>query len=407
MHDQISLDIGNPDTFAHGHPYAIYDRIRETQPVWRHPASDLVPAMWALTRFDDIRAVSLDSESFTSAQGFIVPTSSRRDIDPEIGIALSRFMLAMDNPEHKDFRNVVASAFRPSALAAVQPRIQTSVDRLIADLAGKDEVDFVTEVAAIVPIKTVCAVMGIPEEDEWRVFEFTNTVFGIDDPELAPTPEVTNARYRELFDYGWNLFEARRREPRDDVLSKIANATVGGRPLTPIEQKSFFSNMISAGNETTRSTLAGSIWALAKNPDQRRLLLDDMSLLPSAVNELIRWFSPVYHFSRVAKQDTVVGGQPIKAGEHVAMLYGAGNHDPAMFPNPHQLDLRRENAKANIAFGYGVHHCLGSRLGIMQLNLILAAFLKAFPHYEVTGEPSYVRSNLVQAMKVLPVRLQG
>ncbi len=407
MDEVAELNLIDPDTFRSGHPHAAYDRLRHDAPVWRHPGSDRQPAFWALTRYEDIRAVSLDGENFTSTAGFRIPTDSFTGMDPAIGQVLSRFMLAMDNPEHADFRAMVASAFMPAALAQVEPRVRASVDRLIVGLAGRDEVDLVTEVAAIVPIKTVCAIMGVPEEDEWRVFEFTNAVFGIDDPDYSPTMKVANERYLAIFDYGWDLLQKRRADPRDDLLTRIAHATVDGKPLGEIEQKSFFSNMIAAGNETTRSSLGGAILALARHPDQRRLLVDDPALIPAALPELLRWFSPVFQMARTAKADVDVGGTLVRAGERVAMLYGAGNHDPAVFADPHRLDVRRVNAQRHLTFGYGIHHCLGSRLALMQLRLILDAFLAAFPNYALAGEPSFVRSNLVQAMKAMPIRLAG
>ncbi len=268
-----TFNVIDPDTFRNGHPHAVYDEMRATSPVWRHPGSDAQPDFWALTRFEDIRAVSLDSANFTSTLGFRIPTDSHVAMDPQIIEVLRRFMLAMDNPEHQAFRAIVASAFMPSALRRFEPRIEASVNALIEGLRGRDEVDVITEVAAIVPIKTVCAAMGVPEEDEWRVFEFTNAVFGIDDPEQSPSLDIANDNYLAIFDYAWHLLEQRRRDPRDDLLTLIAHARIDDQPLTEIEQKSFFSNMISAGNETTRSSLAGAIWGLAENPDQRRLLL--------------------------------------------------------------------------------------------------------------------------------------
>lgn len=405
--DAASFSLIEPDTFRHGHPHDAYDEMRQVSPVWRHPGSDHQPAFWALTRFEDIRAVSLDAENFTSALGFRIPTDSFTAMDPEIGQVLARFMLAMDNPEHHEFRQVVASAFMPASIAKFEARIRNSVAALIESLKGRNEVDVVTEVAAIVPIKTVCALMGVPEEDEWRVFEFTNAVFGIDDPDYSPTIAEANERYLAIFDYGWDLLEERRRKPQDDLLSRVANATIDGRPLTEIEQKSFFSNMIAAGNETTRSSLGGAIWALGRNPDQRRLLVEDPQLIAKSLTELLRWFSPVYQMARTARRDVEVGGTLVREGERVAMLYGAGNHDPVAFPDPHRLDLRRERTSSHLTFGYGVHHCLGSRLALMQLKLILEAFLQAFPNYELAGEPSYIRSNLVRAMKSMPIRLES
>ncbi|MEN9684126.1 MAG: hypothetical protein RLZZ427_1877 [Pseudomonadota bacterium] len=407
MSVQFDFSLINPDTFRRGHPHETYDRMRESAPVWHHPGSDRQPAFWALTRFDDIRAVSLDGENFTSTLGFRIPTDNFAAMAPEIGQVLARFMLAMDNPEHQDFRQLVASAFMPAALAKVEARVRVAVDALIASLKGRDEVDVVTEVAAIVPIKTVCAIMGVPEADEWRVFEFTNAVFGTDDPDYAPTMADANARYLAIFDYGWDLLKRRRRDPQDDLLTRVAHATVGGRPLSPVEQKSFFSNMIAAGNETTRSSLGGALWALASNPDQRQLLVDDPGLIGGSLAELLRWYSPVFQMARTARRDVDVGGTLVRAGERVAMLYGAGNHDPAAFPDPHRLDLRRDGAARHLTFGYGVHHCLGSRLALMQLKLILEGFLRAFPAYALAGEPTYLRSNLVRAMKTLPIRLHA
>ncbi|WP_298673839.1 cytochrome P450 [uncultured Sphingomonas sp.] len=405
MQIEPRFNLIDPSTFSRGHPHEAYDWLREHSPVWRHPGSARQPEFWALTRFEDIRAVSLDGANFTSTRGFRIPTDIFAGLNPEIGRIISRFMLAMDNPEHQEFRAIVSSAFMPAAIARAEPRIKASVDALISGLRGQDLVDVVPDVAALVPIKTICAIMGVPEEDEWRVFQFTNAVFGADDPDFTPNTDLANERYLEIFDYAWHLFEARRREPRDDLLTRIAHATVAGRSLTPDEQKSFFSNLIAAGNETTRSSLAGAIWALALHPDQRRVLLDQPELLQSSLPELLRWFGPVIQMSRTAIRDVEVGGVRIETGERVAMLYAAGNRDPAVFADPHRLDLRREGAAGHLTFGYGVHHCLGSRLALLQLRLILSAFLAEFPGYELAGEPTYLRSNLVRAMKTLPIRL--
>ena len=392
-------------SFEHGHPHAAYDELRARAPVYRHPGSPKQPPFWVLTRYEDIRAVSVDGAHFTSTAGFRIPTDNRGAMDPEIGRTLSRFMLAMDNPEHAAFRNLVSRAFLPSAMARIEPRIRGSIDELIRSLSGRGEVEFVRDVGAIVPIRTVCAIMGVPAEDEWRVFEFTNAVFGTDDPDLAPSLEVANARYLAIFEYALHLLAERRREPRDDLLTVIANGQVDGRPLDATEQKSFFSNMIAAGNETTRSSLAGALWALHLFPEERAKLVSDPSLIPGAVNELLRWFSPVFQMARTATCDVEIGGQLIRTGERVAMLYGAGNHDPAMFEDPHRLDVGRANAARHITFGYGIHHCLGSRLAGLQLRLILEALLRHFPDYEVLAEPVYIRSNFVGAMKALPLRL--
>lgn len=401
----VGFNLLDVATFADGHPHQAYDRIRAEEPVMRHPGSAKQPPFWVLTRYEDIQAVSLDGQRFTSTKGFRVATDNRSSMDPEIGQVLSRFMLTMDQPEHGAYRSLVSSAFMPTALKAVEERVRQSVADLMQSLDGADEVEFVTEVGAIVPIKTICAILGVPPEDEGLVFEFTNAVFGTDDPAFAPSIAVANAKYLEIFDYGLSLLKERRREPRDDLLTLIANGTIDGKPLGETEQKSFFSNLLAAGNETTRSSLSGSIWALAQFRDERRRLIADPTLIPGAVHELLRWFSPVFQMARTAKKDVEIGGRTIKSGERVAMLYGAGNHDPAVFADPHRLDITRANAKRHITFGYGIHSCLGSRLAGMQLRFILEAFLAKFPEYEVMEQPSYTASNFVGAMKSLRVKL--
>lgn len=401
------LNLLETSSFEHGHPHAVYDQLRVHAPVYRHPGSEKQPPFWVLTRYEDIRAVSVDGEHFTSTAGFRIPTDNRSAMDPEIGRTLSRFMLAMDNPEHVAFRSLVSQAFLPSAMARIEPRIKDSIDDLMKSLLGQSEVEFVRDVGAIVPIRTMCTIMGVPPEDEWRVFEFTNAVFGTDDPDYAPSLDVANERYLAIFEYALHLLAERRREPRDDLLSVIANGEVDGRPLDETEQKSFFSNMIAAGNETTRSSLAGALWALHLFPEERAKLVADPSLIPGAVNELLRWVSPVFQMARTATRDVEVGGQTVRKGERVAMLYGAGNHDPAMFVDPHRLEVGRANAARHITFGYGIHHCLGSRLAGLQLRLILESFLSQFPNYKVLADPVYIRSNFVGAMKALPLRLCG
>jgi cytochrome P450 len=311
----------------------------------------------------------------------------------------------MDPPEHSAHRSMVNPSFTASALAPLESKIRQSVTDLLDAFTPGAEVEFVAEIAAITPIKTICAMMGAPPEDEPKVFRWTNGIFGTDDPDFAKGMEESNRNYREIFDYGFWLISERRREPRDDLLTLVANARIDGAPLEERVLKSFFSNMMAAGNETTRSSLSGAIAALARNPDQRSRLVAEPTLIEGGVNELLRYVSPVIQMMRTAKEDVEVGGKTIAAGERVVMLYGAGNHDPAFFDDPHRLDVTRKNAARNLSFGNGIHHCVGSRLATMQLRVILEEFLKRFPAYTVRDEPAYVASNFVQSMKSLPVRL--
>lgn len=402
-----SFNLIDPWTFQNGHPFDAYDEMRKVSPVYRNCGSEMQPEFWVLTRHQDIRAVSGDGENFSSEkQGCIIPSDSLFKLNPRIQEDLARFMINLDDPLHMHYRKLLMKPLSPKELVRIEGRIKADVDELIEGLRGRDEIDFVAEVAEV-PIKTICAIMGVPKEDEWRVLGFTNAVFGVDDPDYSPTLQAANEQYLDVIDYGWNLAQARRQDPRDDVMSIVAHAKVDGQRLSRTDQTSFFTNAIAAGNETTRSSLAGAIALLARHPDQRKLLVDSPGLIESALDELLRMHTPGIHFCRTANRDVELGGTTIRGGERVAMLYGAGNYDPSIFPDPYCMDLRRENARDHLAFGFGVHHCLGFRLARLQLRLILTAFLHEFPDYEVVEEPTMVISNLVHAMKTLKVSLNS
>ncbi|MCC5867030.1 MAG: cytochrome P450 [Gammaproteobacteria bacterium] len=403
--DVDDFNLLSTSTFSHGHPQEAYDRIRATSPVLRHAGSAVQPDFWVLTRYDDIHSVSMDGERFSSAKGFRLQTDNRASMDPEIGRILSRFLIAMDPPEHTPFRRLIQPAFLPNALAEKRPRIQASVDALIGSLEPGMNVEFVRQVAAVVPIKTICAILGVPAEDESKVMDWTNGIFGTDDPDYAITLEEANQKYLAVFDYAIWLVRKKREQPEDDLMSVLAHAEINGEPLDDDTLKSYFSNTLAAGNETTRSSLAGAVWTLYNHQAQLKRLIDDPELIPNAINELLRHFSPVYQMMRTARTKVEIGGQMISEGERVVMLYGAANHDPDMFEAPHEVSVTRDNAQKHLAFGVGIHHCAGSRLGRMQLQMLLAAFLQRFPGYRVTGEPTFLASNFVQAMKSLHVRL--
>jgi len=392
-------------TFKHGHPHHLYDRVRASEPIYRHEGTSLQPAFWALTRHADIQTVSLDDARFTSSRGFRLPTDNRMQLSPEIGRLLGRFMLAMDRPEHDDFRMLVSARFTPVALRSMEASIHASISATMDALEGRDLVDFVHDVGAEVPIKTICSIFGLTGADEKKVLELTNTIFGTDDPDYALSADEASRNYLAIFDYvGW-LLDRRKDNPTDDLLSTIAHAEINGKPITDDEKKSFVSNLLAAGNETTRTSLSGAIIALDEHRDQRQLLIEQPELLSGAINELLRYVSPVFQMMRTATEDVDLDGHPIKSGERVVMLYGAANHDPAMFENPHKLDIQRKNATRHLSFGNGMHHCLGSRLAILQMRSILCEFLRRFPNYEVAGAPAYVQNNFVSAIKSLPVKL--
>jgi cytochrome P450 len=209
----------------------------------------------------------------------------------------------------------------------------------------------------------------------------------------------------EVFQYGREQIESRRKEPRDDLLSLVASITKNGTPLEGAERDAMFTLLLAAGNETTRNSLTGSILALTKFPDQREELASDLSLMDNAIEELLRYVTPVIHMMRIAREDVEIGSEVIREGQRVTLLYGAGNHDPELFEDPHALRLNRENARKHIAFGVGIHHCLGARLARIQLKALLTALLTKFPNVQAVSEPEYLQSNFVSAVKRVQVRL--
>jgi cytochrome P450 len=297
------------------------------------------------------------------------------------------------------------AAFSPVALSAVTSTVESFVEELTDRIKPHNEVEFVSQVAAIVPIKTLCLLLGLPEEDHNRVFDWTNKLVGASDPEYSASLEDSMKAFMEVFQYGREQIESRRKEPRDDLLSLVASITKNGTPLEGAERDAMFTLLLAAGNETTRNSLTGSILALTKFPDQREELASDLSLMDNAIEELLRYVTPVIHMMRIAREDVEIGSEVIREGQRVTLLYGAGNHDPELFEDPHALRLNRENARKHIAFGVGIHHCLGARLARIQLKALLTALLTKFPNVQAVSEPEYLQSNFVSAVKRVQVRL--
>lgn len=399
------LDVLDASQFDAGHPWALYDRMRATMPVARHPGSGGQPPYWMLTRHADIEAVSRDRAHFTSTKGFRLQTPMRSSIAPRVTQALARTAIAMDPPDQTQQRVVINPHFMPSAIARLEDRLRAWIVEMVDGLDAARDVDFVSAIGAVVPIKAICLVLGLPDGYEDKVFEWSNAVLGSDDPEYAETIDATAHAYDEMFALADRLVEQRLVEPRDDLMTAIANAEFDGAPMPRSMQQALVSILITAGNETTRNSLSGALIALARNPDARARLAADPALIDKNINEIFRYVSPVYQMMRTATADVEVGGQLIREGERVVMLYGAGNRDPEMFENPHELMLGRANASRQLTFGIGIHMCAGMRLAMLEVRLMLAEILRRYPEYRLTGEPRIMRGNLVWGVKELPLCL--
>lgn len=397
------FDLTQSETFRNGHPFDVYDRLRAREPVYRNPGEG--QAIWVLTRHADVEQVARDNKNFTSTQGFrVLEQGGMANLKPHIREAITSTLMTMDPPDHTSVRRPMQGHFLPSALRKLEGQVNSFVAELVASIPAESEIEFVTQVASIVPIRTLCLLLGIPERDHDKVFDWTNQLVGTSDPEYGPSPEESNAVFEDVFEYGTRLLRDRSAEPADDLLSVVASMFSDSEPQSRQIRNGMFTLLLAAGNETTRNSLSGSIVALSRFPDQRRELLEDPERISQTIPELLRFVTPVFQMMRVALRDIEVGGQAISAGDKVAMLYGAANRDPAIFENPHRLDITRPNASRHLSFGIGIHHCLGARIAVLQLNALLRALLARFPEIETTSEPDYLQSNFVCGIKRLMVQ---
>jgi cytochrome P450 len=314
----------------------------------------------------------------------------------------------MDAPKHTKLRLIVNRGFTPRQVAKIEENVRQQareiVDRTI-ELGG--ECDFVSEIAAALPLQIICDMLGIPRTETKRIFELTNTILGVGDPEYVSSLEELMAAGMELFQYGLTLAQDRLDNPQDDLTTTLMQAEIedenGRHKLTPGELGSFFLLLVAAGNETTRNAISHGMLALTRNPDQRAAWMADLEgVSPTAVEEIVRWASPVIHFRRLAMNDTVVGGTEIKAGQKVVMFYNSANRDERQFADPYKFDVTREpNEHAGFGAG-GPHFCLGANLARREIKLMFEELLRRLPDIEISGEPDYLQSAFIHGIKRMP-----
>ena len=396
----------DPDTYVNGHPYAAYAALRQESPVYWHLEAPPGRGFWLLTRHDDIRHVSRNPKVFSSSYGFKAQDDSYERMGPDIDAAMRKIIISIDPPDHSAMRSLLMPFFTTAELRKKEQSIRNRVRRILSQLNAGDTIDVVPVVAAELPIQVLCEVLGVDEKDQEQALKWTNQMTGADDPDFNVTPAKAASAFREVFEFGRLAIDERRRNPTGDLVSVVANAKLKGKLLDRDQVDGFFALMIGAGNETTRNAISGSIHALARFPQQRRILAQDSSAWPTAIEELLRFVSPVIHMRRTAVAGTEISGQVVAAGDKVVMLYGAANRDPQVFDSPHSLDVRRSNARRHFAFGTGIHQCLGAMLARMELRIVLQEFLAKFPNYRTHREPTYLRSNFVHGIKSYSVTLQ-
>lgn len=386
--------------------------LRQHEPVPFYPEPDVMlplpsgPGFWALTRLDDIVEASRSPKIFTSGRG----ATNIADLPVEF-LEFFGSMINLDDPRHARLRRIVSRGFTPKRLAALTEEVQRTAARIVDDALAAGECDAVRAISARLPLKIVCDLMGVPESQYDLVFERSNVILGASDPEFVPDADniivaILQAG-NELAELMRDLGRHREQHPTDDVTSALVNAEIDGERLTPDELASFFILLVVAGNETTRNAITWGLQLLTEHPDQRRIWLDDLDgVTPTAVEEIVRWASPVIFMRRTLAVDAVLGGQEMGAGDKVALFYWAADRDPAHFADPDVFDVRR-NPNPHVGFGGpGPHFCLGAHLARREMSVLFRELLTRAPDVHATAAPRRLRSMFINGIKELPVSLR-
>ncbi|HEV8573585.1 MAG TPA: cytochrome P450 [Dehalococcoidia bacterium] len=393
------VDLFDPGNFVDGVPHHFFKLLRKEAPVYRHPEPG-GPGFWALTKYDDIVTVSMDPATFSSEQmGTNIPDPPQDSLT-----FLRMIMLNMDPPKHTKYRRLVSKGFTPKIVLAMEPHVRKIANEIIDRVATRGECDFVTDIAAELPLQVILELMGVPVEDRHLVFDWSNRMIGFDDPDYQTSPEQGRAAATDMFMYANQLAVDRKHAPRDDVISTLMRAEMHGEALTEGEFNAFFVLLSVAGNETTRNLTSGGMLALLEHPNQRDRLLAVPSMLPLAVEEMLRWVTPVIYFRRTVMRDTEIRGQKIREGDKVAMYYGSANRDEDVFPDGDVFDVSR-NPNPHVTFGPGgSHFCLGASLARLEIRVMFEEMLRRLPDIELTGPVRRLRSNFIAGIKQMPVR---
>jgi cytochrome P450 len=391
-----------------GPPHASWTALRQHSPVHRCEPPGY-PPFWAITRHADICEISKRPDRFLNEPG-IVHTPLDQQIDRSEGIGAMRTIIEMDPPRHRSFRKVAAPWFTPRALnridAAVDASAREIVDRL-AGSSGEGECDFATAVAAAHPLRILSSILGVPREEEPRILRLTNQLFANEDEELQRPGQSRDEAIKELGLELYQLFagviEDRRKHPRDDLATALAHGQVDGQPMGPLETFGYYLITFTAGHDTTKNALAGGMCALIRNPEELARLRRAPKLVPAAVEEVVRWATPVNYMRRTAACDVELGGRKIRKGDHLVLFYASANRDEDVFDEPFRFRVDRD-PNHHLGFGHGEHFCLGSHLARRSQRALFAELSRRLEHVELTGEPRWIKSSFVVGFKHLPIR---
>ncbi len=393
------------DTWSEGVPHGQFDLLRREAPVHWHEHPEF-RGFWTVTRHADVRAVSRDHQTFSAELG----STFIQDHD-EVALEMVRMtLLNMDPPKHSRYRRLVSAGFTPRMVGQIIENVQKRAIDIVNALDGRNEIDFVEEVAAELPLQVICEMIGVPEEDRHLIFDWSNQLVGTQDPDFSSSEESGHIAAGGIYAYCDAIAEDRRKHPRDDIMTALVEAEIDGDRLSQQELNMFFVLLCVAGNETTRNLMSHAMLALIEHPEARADLvanIDDDALWATATEEFLRWGGSIHNFRRTATQDTEIGGHPIAEGDKVVIYYLAANRDETVFEDPYRFDIRRTPNEHLTFGGGGTHFCLGANLARAEITVMIREFLRRYPDVSLTAEPRRLRSDFINGIKLLPISLNG
>jgi cholest-4-en-3-one 26-monooxygenase len=387
---------------AHGYPFAQWDRLRRESPI--HFFGDADIPYWAITKHEDITAIGRQPDLFLNGPLLFLNNQYGNE-----EFERPKTLIEQDNPIHRASRKLISNRFTPRALKTIHASVDQIAKDIVNDLLDNNDgevVDFVEKVSAPLPIAVIAWLLGVPEEMWTQLFDWTNRVIGSEDPEFNASGDKANdgqTAMVEMFTYFTQLVEERKKDPRDDLITVFTTAEVDGKKLELMEILAWCQIIMVAGNETTRNATSGGLLAFIENPDQLRKLQADPSLLKPAVEEVVRWSSPIIHFTRTLSADTEFKGKQFKKGDHVALFYPSANRDEDVFEAPYEFRVDR-TPNRHIGFGVGEHFCAGAHVARLELEMAFRYLLPRIEEIELAGDISRLQSNLVGGIKRLPIR---
>ncbi|MFG3150381.1 cytochrome P450 [Streptomyces sp. NPDC048243] len=396
--DLNRVDLTDPSTFLHTDMEDFWRRVRTEQPVYLHPAIDRGSPFWVVSRHADVMAVLQDAERFSSQPGNMMSSLHKPGGDPAAG----KILALTDAPRHNAMRTILLKAFSPRIRKGVTDKLQQRVDQILGHAVGTGTFDFAKEVAEVIPMGTICDLLGFPSTDHKYVLDLSREAVSADDE--GQTEEDVWLSRNELLIYSQEIIETRREDPQDDLISAMATCRINGEPMTDDEVVVNCYGFILAGDHTSRLAMVGALLAFAQHPDQWRALKDGRISIASAVEEIVRWTTPAMHIGRTATADVTIGGRTIREGEHVILWITSANRDESVFPDPHRFDLARTPNK-HLGFGFGPHFCFGSYLGRAEIAAVLKTLVNRVDRIELTGDPKALYSTFLRGYSSLPVSL--